>query len=100
MLGIAYAYYHDKHVRIDIFYQDFSSSKQRRVDKLGTVLLLIPLFVFIFYASFDYVMSSWSKLEKSAESGGLPLVFALKTLILILPIIMIVTSIFKVFRKN
>ena len=62
MLGIVYAYHHNKHVRIDIFYQNLAVNKKKKINQLGTILLLIPLFVFIFYASFDYVFSSWSKL--------------------------------------
>ena len=45
MLGIVYCYYHDKHVRIDIFYQNFTTKGKSRVNLIGTVLLLIPLFV-------------------------------------------------------
>ena len=100
MLGIVYAYHHNKHVRIDIFYQNLAVNKKKKINQLGTILLLIPLFVFIFYASFDYVFSSWSKLEGSPESGGLPFVYGLKTLILILPVSMILLSIFKIFRKG
>ncbi|MBL4659866.1 MAG: TRAP transporter small permease subunit [Alcanivoracaceae bacterium] len=100
MLGIVYAYHHNKHVRIDIFYQNLGAKKQKQINQAGTILLLIPLFVFIFYVSFNYVLSSWSKLEGSPESGGLPFVYGLKTLILILPISMILLSIFKFFRKD
>jgi len=100
MLGIVYAYHHNKHVRIDIFYQNLAAKNQKQINQAGTILLLIPLFVFIFYVSFDYVLSSWSKLEGSPESGGLPFVYGLKTLILILPVSMILLSIYKVFRKD
>ena len=100
MLGIVYAYHHNKHVRIDIFYQNLAAKKQKQINQAGTILLLIPLFVFIFYISFDYVLSSWSKLEGSAESGGLPFVYFLKTLILILPVSMILFSIFNLIRKD
>ena len=100
MLGIVYAYHHNKHVRIDIFYQNFDTAKQKMVDKIGTIVLLLPLFIFMFYVSFEYVSSSWSKMEGSAESGGLPFVYGLKTLILILPVLMISLSTYKIFRKN
>ena len=100
MLGIVYAFHYDKHVRIDIFYQNFSQIKQRKVNQLGTYLLLFPFFAFICFASFNYVMSSWSKLEGSADSGGLPFVFGLKTLLLIMPISMIIYAGFNLKRKQ
>lgn len=100
MLGIVYAYHHEKHVRIDIFYQNHSKGKQAKINKIGTILLLIPLFVFMFYASFDYVMSSWSKFEGSNEAGGIPFVYGLKTLILLLPVSMVFYSVFRLWRKS
>ena len=99
MLGIVYAFSEDKHVRIDIFYQAYSSRKKNKVNLLGLLLLLIPFFGFIFYISFDYVMASWSKFESSAESGGLPFVYGLKSLILILPISMLIYPLTILFRK-
>ncbi len=99
MLGIVYAFSEDKHVRIDIFYQSYSARKKRKVNLWGSVFLLIPLFAFMFYISLEYVMASWSKLEGSPESGGLPFVYGLKSLILILPISMIAYSITQMFRK-
>jgi TRAP-type mannitol/chloroaromatic compound transport system permease small subunit len=98
MLGIVYCYYHDKHVRIDIFYQNFTTKGKSRVNLIGTVLLLIPLFVFVFYISYDYVISSWKKLEGSSETGGLHFIYALKSLLLILPVLMVSLSINKISK--
>ena len=99
MLGIVYAFSEDKHVRIDIFYQTYSARKKSKINLYGLIFLLLPLFSFVFYISLDYVLASWSKLEGSAESGGLPFVYGQKTLILILPISMIAYSLKQVFRK-
>lgn len=99
MLGIVYAFSEDKHVRIDIFYQSYSSDKKNKVNLFGLMLLLVPFFVFIFYISFDYVTASWAKLEGSPESGGLPFVYGLKSLLLIMPISMLAFSLTQIFRK-
>jgi TRAP-type mannitol/chloroaromatic compound transport system permease small subunit len=98
MLGIVYAYHYDKHVRIDIFYQTFSHAKKNKVNQIGTLLLLIPFFAFLFYSSYSYVMTAWLKLEVSAEPGGLPFVYGLKSLLLILPVLMVAVSIPKNFK--
>ena len=100
MLGIVYAYWHDKHVRIDIFYQKFSQLKKNRVNFFGTLLLLFPFFAFILYSSFNYVIDSWKMLETSSNSGGLPFVYIIKSLILIMPVLMIVLALFKLLRNK
>lgn len=86
MLGMVYAWRHDKHVRVDVFYQGFSMNKKRLVNMLGLLFLALPMMVFILWASFPYVMSAWSKMEQSAETGGLPLVWLFKTLLLAMPL--------------
>lgn len=100
MLGIAYCYLYDKHVRIDIFYQKFSSWKKSRVELFGTLFLLLPFFTFLLYISYDYVLSSWQKLEGSSEAGGIPFVFGLKSLLLILPVLMIVLSTKRIIKER
>ncbi|VAX00152.1 TRAP dicarboxylate transporter, DctQ subunit, unknown substrate 6 [hydrothermal vent metagenome] len=87
MIGAAYTLKHDEHVRIDIFYQKMSQQRQAWVDLLGSVFLLMPMCIFIFSSSFDYVMKSWAIQEASSEAGGLPLVYLLKTSILIMPLL-------------
>jgi TRAP-type mannitol/chloroaromatic compound transport system permease small subunit len=81
MLGFAYTLKRDGHVRVDILYQKLSAKGQALVNLLGTFLLLLPMSGFILYASIDYVAFSWRLMEGSAEPGGLPFVYLLKTLI-------------------
>jgi TRAP-type mannitol/chloroaromatic compound transport system permease small subunit len=81
MLGAAYALKHGAHVRVDIFYRNFSPRAQAWVDSLGGIVFLMPLCVFIGGASWRYVAESWAIMESSPEPGGIPAVFLLKTLI-------------------
>lgn len=81
MLGAAYTLKHDGHVRVDIFYRRFSPRAQAWVNCLGCILFLLPLCVFIFCISWDFVAQSWWIREVSSEPGGIPAVFLLKTLI-------------------
>lgn len=84
MLGAAYTLKADGHVRVDIFYQKFSSKGKALVNLFGTLFLLLPVCIFIFYISFDYVSTSWRIMEKSSEAGGLPFVYLSKSLLLLL----------------
>lgn len=88
MLGSAYTLKHEGHVRVDIFYQRFSGQRQAWVELLGGVLMLMPMMLYIFISSWDYVAASWSQLEGSAEPGGLPAVFLLKTTMLLFALLM------------
>ncbi|MBF6057436.1 TRAP transporter small permease subunit [Thiomicrorhabdus heinhorstiae] len=84
MLGIAYTYQQDQHVRVDIFYGRFSERKKALVNLVGTLVLTLPVMIYLAYASWDYIVASWQIHEGSADAGGLGYVFLLKTLILVL----------------
>lgn len=88
MLGASYTLNHDGHVRVDIFYRKFSDRLQNKINLFGHVFLLIPLIVALVWTGFPYVVSSWKIFEGSREAGGLPLVFVLKTLLLIMPLLL------------
>ena len=82
--GAAYALKAGAHVRVDFFYNRLSGKAQALIDMLGAVLFLGVTGVFLIWSSWDYVALSWSSLEGSPESSGLPFVFLLKTLIPVL----------------
>ncbi|VAX14307.1 TRAP dicarboxylate transporter, DctQ subunit, unknown substrate 6 [hydrothermal vent metagenome] len=92
MLGASYALKRDSHVRVDIFYQKFSPRGRALVDLLGSLLLLLPVCLFIFLASWDYVLEAWKIGESSAETGGLPGLYLLKSLLLIMPSLLILQA--------
>lgn len=85
MLGLAYTLQRDGHVRVDIFYREFSARRKALVDLLGTALFLLPFCGLILFSSWDYVMASWSIKETSSETGGIAAVYLLKTLMIIMP---------------
>lgn len=81
MLGAAYALKTDSHVRVDIFYRNFSPRTRAWINSLGGIVFLLPLCAFIGFASWNYVSESWLIRETSPEPGGIPAVFLLKSLI-------------------
>lgn len=99
MLGAAYTLKHHGHVRVDIFYQKFSRRGRAWVDLLGTLLLLFPLMGFIFWGSWEYVVESWKVFEGSREAGGLPGVFLIKTLLLLMPVTMMIQGLVLALRS-
>lgn len=93
MLAIAWTFQQDAHVRVDIFYAKFSDVKKAWVNLLGSIFLLLPLTLFIGAVSLGYVSNSWAQLEGSPETGGLPLVFVLKTAIPAMSLLLIAQAI-------
>jgi TRAP-type mannitol/chloroaromatic compound transport system permease small subunit len=99
MLGAAYTFKHDGHVRVDIFYQKFGDKGRAWVNLVGTILLLYPLMIFILWVSWDYVAESWKVMEGSREAGGLPGVFLLKSLLLLMPVAMMMQGLATILRS-
>ena len=81
MLGLGYTLTRDEHVRVDLFSRHWSPRRRAAVELVCTLLLLTPFCALLLFGSLDYVAASWQVLESSRETGGLPAVFLLKTLI-------------------
>lgn len=77
------------HVRVDIFYARLSERAKAWTDIAGVYLALIPMCWLILDTSRSYVGGAWRIMERSRESDGLPLVFALKTAIPVFAVMMI-----------
>lgn len=92
MVAAAWAFQSDDHVRVDIFYRDRSERYRSWVNLAGTLLLLVPFCLFLVVVAWDYVAASWSTWESSREAGGLPLVWLLKSLILVMPLLLLLQS--------
>ena len=81
MLAIALGVGENTHVRVDIFYSRLTPDQQGWIDLAGHILFLLPVAGFMVWVSLPYGGNSWRILEGSAEVGGIPAVFLLKTLI-------------------
>lgn len=98
MLAAAWTLRNDGHVRVDIFYRKRSARGRAWIDLGGTLILLIPVLVFIALVSLGYVKSSWAILERSPD-GGIPAVFLLKSLILVMVVLLLIQAIAQVIRQ-
>jgi TRAP-type mannitol/chloroaromatic compound transport system permease small subunit len=88
LLAAAWTLQQDGHVRVDIFYSKASARQKAIIDLLGSLLLLLPVMAVIIYFALPYVARSWSMLERSRETSGLPFVYLLKTLIPLFALLM------------
>ena len=95
MLGASYALKHDAHVRVDVLSRNWSKTTRAWVEVFGTIILLVPMCLTIFWASLPFVISSWSTFEGSSETGGLPGIFLEKTLIPVTALLVLLAGLAK-----
>lgn len=98
MLASAWTLRAGGHVRVDVFYAEASPRTKAMVDLLGALLLLLPFAAVLVWLSLPYAARSWAILERSQESSGLPLVFALKTLIPLFALLMALQGVAQAIR--
>ncbi|MCU0881275.1 MAG: TRAP transporter small permease subunit [Hyphomonadaceae bacterium] len=67
------------HVRVDVLYEGMSAKARAMVDVAGFSLFLGPLMLVLLAYSGPVVELAWRIGERSNETDGLPLVWALKT---------------------
>ena len=96
MLGAGYAYLKDDHVRIDILYRNAKKRYKIIVNILGNIFLLLPFLYIIWSFSFPFVYRSFQMNEISREAGGLPMIFILKSAILIFVILLFLQVLSKI----
>ena len=99
MLTAGFTLKHDGHVRVDIFYGPASPRYKAWANMLGGLFLLLPVAGFILWVSWDYVMSAWRIRETSPEAGGIPYVYLLKALIVVMTILIILQGLAEIMRN-
>jgi TRAP-type mannitol/chloroaromatic compound transport system permease small subunit len=72
MFGIGYTFKEDGHVRVDVFYDKMSKRSQAWVNIFGAILFALPITLLILYFSIDYTYQAYEMGEGSADPGGLP----------------------------
>jgi len=98
MLAAAWTLRAEGHVRVDIFYGEASKRTKALIDLVGAILLLLPFLLVLLWLSVPYAARSWAILEHSQEASGLPLVFALRTLIPVFAVLMALQGVAQAIR--
>lgn len=102
-LSVAVSFEADKHVRVDVFRQNWSERANRLIDRAGDLVLALPVFALMLWTGFPLVRSSWEILEGSPETGGLPGLFVVKTCLLVLPaliVLLVLQRLLALFRRS
>lgn len=80
VMGSAYALSQNRHVRIDVFYANFSSRRKGVVDVILYLVLFFPPMLVLVIKGIDYAAFSWSMKEVSPAGAWRPPLYPLKTI--------------------
>ena len=98
LLGAPYTLLQNSHVRVDIFYKDWSRRRKAWVDFWGTILFLIPFSILTIYFSWKTVLNSWKILEMSPDPSGLPR-YPIKSMIIVCFVLLILQGISEAIKN-
>ncbi len=80
LLSIAYTLRNNAHVRVDIFYDKFSSKTKAIINIISFVFFVLPLSFLIIYIGVGFVELSYVQHEASSDPGGLKYRWIVKSL--------------------
>ncbi|MEA2048123.1 MAG: TRAP transporter large permease subunit [Campylobacterota bacterium] len=71
LLGLTYALKHDKHVRVDVFFERYTQQTRAIVQILSMILLLMPFSLLFLSDALEMTYQSYLQHEVSSDPGGL-----------------------------
>jgi len=98
LLGLSYALKHKKHVRVDIFFVNYSSNTKAIIEILSMLFLLIPFSMFFLQGAFDMTLQSFLQNEVSSDPGGLKYRFIIKGVLFLSFILLVLQAISEIIK--
>ena len=99
MFGLSYAITTDSHIRVDIAHMKFTKKKQRIIEVLGIVFLIMPFTIIIFDHSIGWVHHSFMANEFSENTTGLPYRWVVKSLLPISLVLIFIASLSELIKN-
>ena len=99
MFGLSYAITTDSHIRVDIAHMKFTKKKQRIIEVLGIVFLIMPFTIIIFDHSIGWVHHSFVANEFSENTTGLPYRWVVKSLLPISLVLIFIASLSELIKN-
>jgi TRAP-type mannitol/chloroaromatic compound transport system permease small subunit len=72
MLGGAWTFKMNEHVRVDLVYGSISERARTWIDLLGGLFFLLPLCILLIYVTWPWFLQAWTENVMSNAAGGLP----------------------------
>jgi len=99
MFGLSYAITTDSHIRVDIVHMKFTKKKQRIIEVLGIIFLIMPFTIIIFDHSIGWVHHSFVANEFSENTTGLPYRWVVKSLLPISLVLIFIASLSELIKN-
>ena len=102
LLGLTYALKHDKHVRVDIFFEKYSLDSKAVLQILSMIFLVIPFSLLFISDAFDMTVQSYIQHEISPDPGGLTSRWIIKAVLVssfVLLILQAISEIIKAYNR-
>ncbi len=102
LLGLTYALKHDKHVRVDIFFERYSEQTRAIVQILSMLLLVMPFSLLFLNDALDMTYQSFVQQEISSDPGGLThrwLIKAMLAFAFVLLLMQTLSEVLKAYHK-
>jgi tripartite ATP-independent transporter DctM subunit len=98
LLGLSYALKHDKHVRVDIFFERYSPDTRAIVQILSMLLLVIPFSLLFLNDAFDMTLQSYLQHEVSSDPGGLTYRWLIKAMLVVAFVLLVLQALSEVLK--
>ncbi len=99
-MGIAgFTLFQNGHVRVDIFYRPAGNRRKALIDMIGAILFIVPFLCIITIYSLPYVVRSWGFMEGSANFGGMPGLYVVKSFILVFVVVVALQALAMIMRS-
>lgn len=99
LFGASYTLKHNKHVRVDLFYEKMKKKDRALVNFIGALLFLIPWCIVIIYVCYNYAYNSFIINEGSPDPGGLPARYIIKFSVVLAFILLLLQSLVMVIES-
>lgn len=98
LLGLTYALKHDKHVRVDIFFDRYSIDTKATVQILSQLLLVIPFSLLLIYDAYDMTYQSYIQQEVSSDPGGLTHRWLIKGMLVVAFVLLVLQALSEIIK--
>ena len=99
-MGIAgYTLMQGHHVRVDIFYRPASVKRKALIDLVGSIIFIAPFVIVVTLYAIPFVARSWRLMEGSANFGGMPGLYVVKSFIILFAVVIGLQAIAMVLRS-
>jgi len=98
LLGLSYALKHDKHVRVDILFANYSADTKAIVQIISMLVLVVPFSLFFLDGAFEMTWQSYAQNEISSDPGGLSNRFLIKGVLFLAFVLLVLQAFSEVIK--